>query len=77
MKPAVCCICGKASAFIDDGDWIEFRDCDSERTPQLSHPVGLEYFCNQHIEEARRFINMSSVDALYKLNAIYPCNDIN
>lgn len=80
MKPAVCCMCGKSA--LDDspnknGDWIEFKNYLEQDSASLSHPVGLEYFCSEHISAALDLANMDSDDALHKLNLIISCQDSN
>lgn len=76
MKPAICCVCGKSPISLDDGDWVKFKDYDKEATTELSHPIGLEYFCNEHIDEGRSLSNMNSVDALNKLKAMHSFNNV-
>ena len=72
MKPAVCSICGKTPLSTDgDGDWVEFLDYDSEAELTYSHPKGLEYFCGEHISQARCLDNMNASEALEKLNEIF------
>lgn len=77
MKPAICCVCGKSPASIGDGDWVKFLDYDKEGTIELSHPRGLQYFCNEHIKEARSLINLTSDDALNKLKTIHSIDSTN
>lgn len=71
MKPAICCVCGKIPSSLGDGDWVKFQDYDGETTPELTHPAGLEYFCNEHLKEGRSLISMKSIDALNKLRAAH------
>ena len=71
MKPAICCVCGKPSTSQNDGDWVKFQDYDEETATELSHPVGLEYFSNEYIEEARNLAHMNSIDAVNKMRAMY------
>lgn len=77
MKPAVCNICGKTpSSTEDNGDWVKFLDYDNEAPTTISHANGLEYFCGEHINEARRLDNINVQEALIKLNEIYPHKEI-
>ncbi len=76
MKPAICCVCGKPSTSQDDGDWVKFQDYDEETTTELSHPVGLEYFSNKYIDEARKLVHMNSIDAVNKMKAMHSFDSI-
>lgn len=80
MKPAVCCLCGKSA--LDDspnknGDWVEFKNYQEQDSVSLSHPVGLEFFCSEHLSAALDLSNIDSEDALDKLKLIFPCKDSN
>lgn len=66
MKPALCCICGKIPASANEGDWLEFQDYDAEGIG-ISHPAGLEYFCDEHVGSGRRFISYTAAAALKKI----------
>lgn len=70
MKPAVCCICGKIPATAHEGDWLEFQDYHSEGIG-ISHPAGLEYFCDEHVAAARSLTGMDSMDALKQMRTAY------
>jgi hypothetical protein len=80
MKPAVCCICGK-SALNDSpnlcGDWVEFKNYLEQDSASLSHPVGLEYFCSEHLSAAHDLASIDSDEALDKLKLIFPYMDSN
>jgi hypothetical protein len=70
MKPAVCLLCGKAA--IDEtgsskGDWLQFAEYVAS-TDSLDHPEGLDYFCDEHLAEARALTSRSSKEALADLN---------
>ena len=67
MKPAICCICGNFPAANNEGDWVAFADHDVEAEPSLSHPDGLEYFCEEHINAARCFTSFTAAEALKKI----------
>lgn len=74
MKPAVCAIFGKIPTKAEIGDWVEFSEYDPKSEKGLSHPDGLEYFCDEHIDAARRFAGSTSAEALKQLYAMYPKN---
>lgn len=70
MKPAVCLLCGKAS--IDEpspnaGDWVRFADFRPLDAGALGHPTGLEYYCDEHVEAARRLDSYTAAQALETL----------
>lgn len=71
MKPAVCSICGKIPTKTQMGDWVEFSDYDTEGEKDLSHPDGLEFFCDEHIDAALSLAGMTSTEALKQLRALY------
>lgn len=64
MKPAICSICGK---FPATGDWVAFQDHDERQPIGLSHPPGLEYFCDEHVGAARRLVSLDAASALEAL----------
>lgn len=75
MKPAICGVCGKCA--IDknsskQGDWVEFSNYREEFSANITHPEGLEYFCDEHLSVAINFSNMDSHEALEKLKLLYP-----
>lgn len=75
MKPAVCYLCGKSAIEENPtkkGDWIEFEDYKQESTGSLSHPIGLEYFCNEHLSASRRLKHKESGEALAELKEMFP-----
>lgn len=69
MKPAICSICGR---FPATGDWVEFLDHDERQPIGLSHPAGLEYFCDMHVDAARRLAGLDAASALATLKKAYP-----
>jgi len=74
MKPAICYLCGKSAldeSSDDKGNWVEFEDYKKESVDNLSHPIGLEYFCNEHFSEANRLKHKKSDEALIELKKIY------
>lgn len=70
MKLAACCICGKIPATANEGDWLEFQDYHAEGIG-MSHPAGLEFFCDEHIDAARSLTGIDSTDALKQMRAVY------
>lgn len=73
MQPAICCICGKCpKSSVGKGDWVEFAEYTNTDTFELSHPEGLEYYCGEHIEEARKLVHLTSAEALKILRSKYP-----
>lgn len=71
MKPAVCGVCGKIPTKTQMGDWVEFSDYDAEGEKDLSHPDGLEYFCDEHLNAARSLAGLPTAEALMQLRALY------
>lgn len=71
MKPAICSVSGKPPASKSDGDWVKFKDYDEGSVTQLSHPVGLEFFSGEYVEEARKLSHMNSIDAVNKMKTMY------
>ena len=78
MRPAVCSVCGKSAVSENSnkqGDWVEFKNYQAQNAVNLSHPVGLEFFCSEHLAAAIELSGFSSNDALQKLRLIYPNTD--
>jgi hypothetical protein len=63
MKPAICIICGKSSSLIE-GDWVEFSDYVPLLKDEIGHPKGLEWFCCNHLSDAKSFANHPSEDGI-------------
>ena len=73
MKPAICNLCGKPrSSEEGKGDWLEFLDYENEEPVMITHPQGLEYYCDEHLEDARRLVHLNSIKVLEKLRQMYP-----
>lgn len=63
-------LCGKPAIneiAPNRGDWIEFSDYRPQDTTSLSHPPGLEYFCDEHVEAAKLLASMPSTEVLTAL----------
>ena len=71
MKPAICSICGKPSTLPNEGDWVKFQDYNEQTAAELSHPLGLEYFSNAYLEEARSLAHLNSIDAINKIKSMH------
>jgi hypothetical protein len=74
MKPAVCSLCGKSA--LDEssgkhGDWVEFHNYQEKDSADLTHPVGLEYFCGEHLSAAQNLSTLNSDEALNELRSIF------
>ncbi|WP_221796538.1 hypothetical protein [Oceanobacter mangrovi] len=67
MKPVICTVCGKAPKSSQDGDWLAFADFKASEVSDLSHPGGLEYFCGEHLDAARRLQGMIAIEAIGEL----------
>lgn len=70
MKPAICVICGKHCKDEKSpkrGDWVRFSDYQQPGPTFLNHPVGLEYFCDDHITSARDLASKTSKEAIAEL----------
>jgi len=70
VKPAICVICGKHckdEKSPESGDWVRFSDYQQPGRTSLDHPVGLEYFCDDHITPARDLASKTSKDAMAEL----------
>ncbi len=68
MKPAICGVCGR---FQVAGDWVEFQDYDESQLTSLTHPAGLEFFCNEHLGEALKLASQDESSALNALKMTY------
>jgi hypothetical protein len=74
MKPSVCELCKKphlAESGSVSGDWLEFADYKPLELGVIGHPDGFEYFCDEHVEAARKLTHLPANDALSELQKIY------
>jgi hypothetical protein len=77
MKPPVCNLCGKPA--WDEtgprrGDSVEFANYKPYSVGEdvsIGHPAGLEYFCDSHIDAARKLVHLSDAEALTELRKIF------
>jgi hypothetical protein len=70
VKPAVCVLCGKAAIDTpspNNGDWVEFADYRAQDPVMLGHPIGLEYFCDEHVAAAKHLTSKPSTEVLAQL----------
>lgn len=70
MKPAICLICGKNSLSAG-GDWVEFADYTPSSANDISHPKGLEWFCNEHLDAAKSVAELPSNEGISILKKRY------
>lgn len=74
MRPAICQLCGKpaiAELSPNQGDWVEFADYQRLEHFPLGHPVGLEYFCDQHLAAAKVLASSTAEAAIKELKEQY------
>lgn len=73
MRPPICIICD--TDFRDsfaEGDYVQFKLTDDdikhnkrmEASQLTGHPAGVEWFCKDHIDQARRNKNLTLNEAL-------------
>lgn len=66
MKPPICCIC--ALEFDPgEGDLVAFADYRPLPEETVGQPRGLEWFCPEHLDDARALRELSSGRAISKL----------
>ncbi|MBN2890738.1 MAG: hypothetical protein JXL97_02635 [Bacteroidales bacterium] len=72
MRPPICAICDKD--FYDEGGMVQFAltEKDKENLKRfeepgfVGHPPGLEWFCEEHIKEAKSLSHLTLPEA-YKI----------
>jgi hypothetical protein len=75
-KPSVCELCRKPHSYetgTTKGDWLEFANYvpAPPREITIGHPEGLAYYCDDHVEAARKLVKMADTDALIELRNNY------
>jgi len=73
MKPPICAICDRDfRTAISEGGLVQFTLTPSETEKYINmkdskisgHPAGLEWFCKDHIEAAKKYKNLTKTHAL-------------
>jgi len=72
VKPALCGVCGKSAIESPNGDWVTFSDHKKSASEVIGHPEGLEWFCEEHLDEANLLSGLKSSEALAELRNRYP-----
>lgn len=80
MRPPVCRICGRDFDPTEDGGSVSFRKTkdpwwegrvdpeEVERSgPPTGHPAHVDWFCGEHVEEARELAHLEKSEALGRL----------
>lgn len=70
MRPPVCAICGKK--FGDTGGLVTFKkteldtawDKRMEQPGMVGHPPYMEWFCEEHLQQARDLSHMTKPEAM-------------
>ncbi|TFF97318.1 MAG: hypothetical protein EU547_04665 [Promethearchaeota archaeon] len=76
MRPPICAICGKESMEPDDIGLVSFAKTESNKKWEkkskkkgfVGHPPWQEWFCKDHIKEAKKLTHLSLGEAMEKLN---------
>jgi hypothetical protein len=70
MNPTECQICGLCSADEKDGregDWVKFANYNQLEVESLEQPTGLEFFCSEHLYQAKRLSHLTAGNAISQL----------
>ena len=75
MRPPECAICGKGYEEGSDCELVEFQMTEEERSIDQrmkeegldGHPPGTEWFCERHIDQAKKLRHLNLNEALKKL----------
>ena len=70
MKPGICVLCGKLCVDEippNEGSYVKFSDYQELEICSLDDPIGMEYFCDEHVKAARVLSSFTSKDALVAL----------
>jgi len=77
MRPPVCAICRKDFRKEPDkggGVYFALSDADKaynirfENPDYVGHPAGYEWFCDKHLKRAKKYSNLTLIDALERMN---------
>ncbi|MBN2662896.1 MAG: hypothetical protein JXR68_04540 [Bacteroidales bacterium] len=77
MRPPICAICHKS--FSSRGGLVHFSLTEQEKEYNKSfeqpgfvgHPAGLEWFCEEHLPEAKLRSNLTKAQAIRELQQIF------
>lgn len=77
MRPPICAICHKS--FSNGGGLVQFALTEEEKEYNkrfdqpgfVGHPAGLEWFCDEHLSEAKLRSNMSKTQAINELQKLF------
>ena len=76
MRPPICCICDTDFRdSISEGGTVQFKLTEKdiqhnkrlERTHMTGHPAGLEWFCKEHLEQAKKLQHLTLKQAKQRL----------
>ncbi len=76
MRPPICAVCRKESMEPDEMGLVSFAKSKSDKKWErksrkkgfVGHPPWKEWFCSEHIQEARKLSNLTVGNALDELN---------
>lgn len=77
MRPPICRLCDRKFTPGEGGELLSFRRSEAEAdreadhvTPGMTgHPPHKEWFCTDHVSEAREYTNLTLADALEQLRS--------
>jgi hypothetical protein len=72
MKPAICPVCNTSSMQSPKGEWVTFLDYNRLDEEEIGHPEGLEWFCANHLSEAKLLSGKNVADAIEELQNKHP-----
>lgn len=70
MKPGICVLCGKPCGDEippNEGSYVKFSDFQEPELFSLDDPIGMEYFCDEHVTAAKELSTFTSKDAIAAL----------
>jgi hypothetical protein len=76
MQPHICYICGKSNPDDTDAEWVKFKDFTETDPGDLGSATGQEFFCGEHIHEAKKLSYLTRIEALKLLDQTYPKEQI-
>lgn len=72
MQPPICSFCHRDQRDCEGLEFGLVKFADYEPLDRPGHPKGMLWFCNEHLEEAKKLEQLESSNALKQLRSLLP-----